>query len=394
MSFSDSSSSSSSSDSSDYNNGYNGKQPIEEYKSYKSVSFFANARNKIGELPKLKLTTNDMVNALINKVDRFDNPIKSDIKKEIFALSENEKMYRFGAHGFLEMLSYAYDNHLPVCIYPGDIKIIIEQAFSKYVNDNSESMRELFVNHEGKKELFVRTGSIERTASYWNHVTDKFSEEINENINDKELINHMRCSFSTTTVNESIVSNIAVMDTFKEYFAYILQTLCGIPEYRFYGSIEDWTKLLNLSNYISKYMINYSKYMSQFINKVIDQLNGIEDPDYFDNFVKHNNRGSGTPHFTGHVIKLIQYFSNTSAIRKDGPSKSNCYNNEYDMLTRFTSDEIHNGINCVDFIWEDLITGIKHDMQLIAGFGGFAVNNGALKCTHLWTVIEKIKNGN
>ena len=172
MSFSDSSSSSSSSDSSDYNNGYNGKQPIEEYKSYKSVSFFANARNKIGELPKLKLTTNDMVNALINKVDRFDNPIKSDIKKEIFALSENEKMYRFGAHGFLEMLSYAYDNHLPVCIYPGDIKIIIEQAFSKYVNDNSESMRELFVNHEGKKELFVRTGSIERTASYWNHVTD------------------------------------------------------------------------------------------------------------------------------------------------------------------------------------------------------------------------------
>ena len=44
----------------------------------------------------------------------------------------------------------AHTNHYPIRIKPDDIWLLIVQAFSNHVNANSEKLRHLFVNFDGK----------------------------------------------------------------------------------------------------------------------------------------------------------------------------------------------------------------------------------------------------
>ena len=49
----------------------------------------------------------------------------------------------------------AHINHYPIRIKPDDIWLLIVQAFSNHVNANSEKLRHLFVNFDGKQKLSV-----------------------------------------------------------------------------------------------------------------------------------------------------------------------------------------------------------------------------------------------
>ena len=54
----------------------------------------------------------------------------------------------------------AHINHYPIRLKPDDIWLIIVQAFSNYVNSNSEKLRHYFVNFDGKKTLKVEYNLI------------------------------------------------------------------------------------------------------------------------------------------------------------------------------------------------------------------------------------------
>ena len=49
----------------------------------------------------------------------------------------------------------AHTNHYSIRIKPDDIWLLIVQAFSNHVNANSEKLRHLFVNFDGKQKLSV-----------------------------------------------------------------------------------------------------------------------------------------------------------------------------------------------------------------------------------------------
>ena len=70
-----------------------------------------------------------------------------DKNKELAFIDENVPML----NGFYT----AHCNHYPIRVKPDDIWILIVQAFSHHVNINSESLRNMFVDFSGKKELVV-----------------------------------------------------------------------------------------------------------------------------------------------------------------------------------------------------------------------------------------------
>ena len=79
--------------------------------------------------------------------------IKTHIKKNILAHSfkGNERI------GFVTLKApvlcgfyEAYSIHYPIRIKPDDIWLLIVQAFSNHININSESLRKMFVNFDGK----------------------------------------------------------------------------------------------------------------------------------------------------------------------------------------------------------------------------------------------------
>lgn len=58
-------------------------------------------------------------------------------------------------HAILSAFLYAYNSHEDIVLSPDDIWVMICMYFSKYVNDNAEKLRSLFVDHEEKKKLTV-----------------------------------------------------------------------------------------------------------------------------------------------------------------------------------------------------------------------------------------------
>ena len=51
--------------------------------------------------------------------------------------------------------------------------------FSKYADDNAEALRKAFVNHEGKKELLIKTYNT--TEYEWDEFYEKIIVAVKEN---------------------------------------------------------------------------------------------------------------------------------------------------------------------------------------------------------------------
>jgi len=114
----------------------------------------------------------------------------------------------------------AYFNHCPIRLSPNVIWQLILNQFAEYVDDNAESLREKFVNFEGKKDLIcVRIGRIEDVYKYEDDLIEEFCNKISENVG-KELIDNLTPNFSTSTKQTIISGKVSIMSTFKKYFRY------------------------------------------------------------------------------------------------------------------------------------------------------------------------------
>ncbi|CAF1316392.1 unnamed protein product [Rotaria sordida] len=66
-----------------------------------------------------------------------------------------------GGHALFEAYFAAYNAHEDIVLSPDDIWLMITIYYSRYVDDNAEQMRHLFVDHEGQKELVVEIMRME-----------------------------------------------------------------------------------------------------------------------------------------------------------------------------------------------------------------------------------------
>ena len=100
-------------------------------------------------------------------------------------------------NGFVFAASETYNHNHNLVIRPDDVWVAVTNQFSAYVNGNAESLRTLFVNHEGKKEL--------------EELPHHMVEEMKKRIVDPELAKWILPSFSTTQINDTIVGSVVFM---------------------------------------------------------------------------------------------------------------------------------------------------------------------------------------
>ena len=124
----------------------------------------------------------------------------------------------------------AYFDHCPIKVSPNIIWQLILNLFSKYVNDYSEKLRNIFVNFEGKKDIeCIRIGKFKDVYKYEDDLIDEFCKRISENIG-TELTDILTPNFTTSTKESIIAGKVSIMSTFKKYFNYrIGMVSCGIP---------------------------------------------------------------------------------------------------------------------------------------------------------------------
>lgn len=76
----------------------------------------------------------------------------------------------------------------------------------------------------------------------WRGVFSEFTDKITGYIG-KENQSKLVQKFSTSTHDHLAVQNITVMCAMKKYFSYRMCTMCGIPEIKLLGTLDDWKKL-------------------------------------------------------------------------------------------------------------------------------------------------------
>jgi len=194
---------------------------------------------------------------------------------------DENKIWSFGYHkAFLGYLN-AYFDHCPIKVNPNIIWQLIINGFSKYVDNNSEYLREKLVNFKGKKDLsFVRVGTFKDIYKYEEGIIEEFCEKISQNVG-QELVDNLTPNFSTSTKETIIAGKVSIMSTFKKYFRYRGGFIsCGIPYIILEGTLEDWEKILKKLKYLSKYDF-YTEQMEKDIIEIINTKKGKINYDFW-----------------------------------------------------------------------------------------------------------------
>ena len=272
----------------------------------------------------------------------------------------------------------AHCNHYPIKIKPDDIWLLIIQGFANHIDLNSYSLKKLFVNYEGKKELIVKY-PLSDIKEINKEILEDFSKQIIEQITNyigEELINILTPNFTTTTYNSKIICQISIMGAFKHYFDYGMQILgCGVPYVVLDGTSEDYKKIIDKAIYLKKYEFDwYIDRIIPYLKKMVEAKEGKMDKEYFKNMIQRKElieelRGAygKLGEYQVHALFgwFLQFFSHIKS--KD---KKNTYEFEGESIKIKDFELLAEQILKVPFILYDEVNKKKYNMKFEAGFVG------------------------
>lgn len=321
-------------------------------------------------------------------------------KKQSFEVSENEIDYtseldqeifkkkyfnvstvpcNIKAAGLYGMFALAYNNHKDIMLSPDDIMTHVAMNFSKYVNENSEELRKKFVDHEGQNELEIKTvGTGEDSYYEWDAFFNGVIEAIHENIKG-EVVNDLKCDFSTSGLVEKIISVVTVMDAFKDYFSYNrIMSMCGIENVHFLGTKEDWKCLIGKVKNLEKYDYegkwkSYSSGLLEILDQFLLTYKGKPNVEWWNKIMNFElGRGgsgwSGKELISGWILKF--YYEH--------------YDEKY-----IDYDEIKNSLFSVPVKTTNEGTKEIRHMNIIGGFTGTCYENGVFRPQLSISIFEK-----
>ena len=239
-------------------------------------------------------------------------------KPEILAYSfAGEKMAMMREDVFFDALVDAYADHRPFVISPDMVWQLIGFNFSEYVNNHSEEMRTLLVNHEGVKDLKIMTEEdiLGDKNADWGDLFEKFSAVIAENTKG-DIAQLMTSDFSTTGPTERIASQITLMESLKSYFHYIARRMaCGIPNITLKGTPADWRKVAEKVQGLEKYNMGWwTKELKPIMAEFVKTAEGHPDKKFWKDIVMQDRpdrlRGGACSHekptdLDGWMVKLF-----------------------------------------------------------------------------------------
>ena len=196
------------------------------------------------------------------------------------------KVFIRGISNILQGFYSAYENHLPICLTPDIIWLLIVQGFSYHVNFNADYLRKHFVNFEGKKKLEI---IISKYHSYkqmkpedYENLFENLTNKIKDNVGE-ELVDTLNFNFSTSNKITKVVGYASIMSAMKKYFEFSgFVHNCKFPYIILEGKLEDWESILNKTKDLSKYDLKeWVKNLEPILLKIIETKKGKIDKDFW-----------------------------------------------------------------------------------------------------------------
>ena len=186
--------------------------------------------------------------------DWWSSDWEPDILFNSFA---SEELFEIGEDVVFQMLLKAWCQHRPVSLSPDVIWLLICQQFSHYINKHPEEMREYLVDHQGKKELAVKSGDLFSDQADWVGLIDSFVAEIGK-FSRNGLAETLVADFSMTGTDERIASGVTLMDVVKPYYEYVaIYAVCGIPSITLTGTPDDWRSVLEKARALRNFSMGW-----------------------------------------------------------------------------------------------------------------------------------------
>jgi len=321
-------------------------------------------------------------------------------------LPENAVLANFNQKNlFVESALLAFAEHYPLKITPDIIWITIMQGFARHVDKNAEKFRKDFVSHEGKKVITIFRDSFSKGGvNPWENVFPEFCEKIQEKLVNPDIKNLVECDYSTTGEIDKVVSQIALMDTMKNYFSYKMVTRCGIPEIELAGEIEDWIKLRENAE---KLMCNFEldfwlDHLLPILDRFIAAFKGDIDTKFWGSIAKlHSTYGSGgSTYLNGWIQDFFPYVKDGNVNRCLGSWKAEFDKqpgSEDKSLRRYYRTggmeycDVPCGLNTAPFVWDYL--GTNFNMHFIGAISAVVQDqeNLQLEAVTGWGIVEEIE---
>ena len=315
---------------------------------------------------------------------------KNNVNKPIAYSFENDNLCYLGQDIFFKFMVEAYADHRPIVLSPDIIWNVIAQGFSQHVNNNPEALRDRIVYHEkGKIELSVMTKEELHSPNVkWDELLNTFDNMIAERTKDN-LADVMRADFSTTDKTTRIVSQMTLMSSVKAFFDYsVIYLSCGIPNITIEGTTDDWQKVLNKTQQLRKYDLDWwvddlVPILNEFINASKGNVNKV----FWRNIVKKDRPekfvGGGCSwdrptELDGWFLKFMPYD------KKGKRTPQKVTYNYKDMPSQVIN---------VDFMYKNLDTGTTTPMEMLCGLVGIEIDTitNAMRPKLGWMVCEKNK---
>ncbi len=246
-------------------------------------------QNKCNNNERLSIIESDGVKIKLNNKEkekfnaRYFDPceIISENGSVQFCESElnSKKLIKSSVHPFVNAIQIAYGYHYPLVITPDIIWYLITSGVCEFINRNAEKLRHKLVDHEDKQKIVIETLDLN-----WHKIIDEFSQEI-QNRTKTKVASLILNDFNTTTKCSKIVSQIVIMDSFKNYFEYELKCICGIPEIQVKGTQQDWIrlkeKMINLLKEFTE-LLNWSEKLEVILDNFINVYDSKVAYDFWD----------------------------------------------------------------------------------------------------------------
>ncbi|KIK51638.1 hypothetical protein GYMLUDRAFT_233988 [Collybiopsis luxurians FD-317 M1] len=216
------------------------------------------------------------------------------------------------SNGFVDAVTKAYNQHHAISIRPDDVWIAILTQFNFYVNANAERLRSHFVEHEGKKELWVRADGNRYTVDF-GYLARLMTGELKKNVKDPSFCDWVLPKFTTTTLNDTVVSSVTMMATMKKYFSYGISLACGIPQVTLEGTKDDWEQIVERIEKLKDFGEETEAWykllfpvLSHFV-RAFDDPNGEPNLEFWQKVAHYHSGGSGPTYLSGWITAFCVF---------------------------------------------------------------------------------------
>ncbi|KAF8152210.1 hypothetical protein B0H34DRAFT_677611 [Crassisporium funariophilum] len=216
-------------------------------------------------------------------------------------------------NGFVDTVTMAYSNHHHLILRPDDVWIAILSQFNFYnsVNAHAEELRSHFVQHEGKKELVVKSVGTRYTVDFGD-LAHQMTDQIHNNVVDPDLKDWILPDFTTTTHNDTVISAVLMMATLKAYFSYTFELTCGIPSVTLEGEKADWENLLARLDKLDSFGAEptaWAALLRPIVSRFVSAFNGAPDVDFWNRVCHYHPQGSGPTYLSGWITAFCVWTS-------------------------------------------------------------------------------------